>query len=592
MQYTEKLGLKLPESTDNYNIDDFNYNTLKLDNMDSAGLIRKYITPSVEQEELTPLVKYATIDKLKIRDTSSYVEGQRIPFLEFEQSLPDTRTVKLKLSNEAGVDMYFKSGAYASYCTCIAHRGGNYYTAEDFEILINNKSYTNTNYIDFESYNTSTKPNHKPYYLWDLGEPSTCKINYRYETSYSTPMTFYGSNNGTSWTTLAIASSGANTYSVSTPYRYIKAVIEGAGKVKNIYYMYLSDVQYNEKQFKNKFTIPNDLTDITDNERVLVETLKQGGSLNFNTAWEYNNDGMHATDSNGVEISSDNYDSTKPISNLFDGNSSTYCSLAQDDGLNHNFLIDLKEKCEIQSIVTSITYSTSYHNVVAEYSDDNENWNTLITFNGAEAGDTTHSFNNIEARYIRFKTTFISSGNQVWLGTLNVNYVVTSGMSTDGVISNTLNGIDIDTILRPSSHYELIYKEDLNKLITKNNSKIIFDTTISENVSQISTGISFKVGRTYIIEIDGGASNNVSADVKSNNSILSSVQMYSGLNNTIGCYIKPINIDKCFDINGTGTNGSALMAIRKINGLNDIIIDISSYYFLSGTRFIIYESEA
>lgn len=94
----------------------------------------------------------------------------------------------------------------------------------------------------------------------------------------------------------------------------------------------------------------------------------------------------------------------------------------------------------------------------------------------------------------------------------NQRLLIETPLNTDiiDIESNILNGIDIQTILRPNSKYELIYKGSLNKFVIGNlsDNKPLFDVVLNQEVNQVElSGLSSKleVGKLYNLQIQGYA---------------------------------------------------------------------------------------
>lgn len=93
MQYTEKLGLKLPEGTDNYDIADMNFNSNKLDflgTVKSADKIDRYIIPEFEQEGETGTVTKTRLTYAANRSITTYSSGNELNYIDVGYPLLDT----------------------------------------------------------------------------------------------------------------------------------------------------------------------------------------------------------------------------------------------------------------------------------------------------------------------------------------------------------------------------------------------------------------------------------------------------------------------------------------------------------------------
>lgn len=100
---------------------------------------------------------------------------------------------------------------------------------------------------------------------------------------------------------------------------------------------------------------------------------------------------------------------------------------------------------------------------------------------------------------IVFSNSFTLDNNTTFANNQRVLVETPSTTDLTGVTSNILNGIDIPTLLQPSTKYELIYKEDSNKF-ELGGLKTLFDITLTEAVNQVDlTGISnmLELGKLY-----------------------------------------------------------------------------------------------
>lgn len=137
-----------------------------------------------------------------------------------------------------------------------------------------NQVLDNTNYVDKNIIYFYSMAKHNINFVWDLKQ--ACKPNFHYGWNYDSSlgtyprMNFYGSNNGSSWTTIGTMSysdEDINTITPTTAYRYYKAQLYMNPKVEGSSYsqasirnMYFTNVADTIESYKNKFTSENDFT--------------------------------------------------------------------------------------------------------------------------------------------------------------------------------------------------------------------------------------------------------------------------------------------------------------------------------------------
>lgn len=146
------------------------------------------------------------------------------------------------------------------------------------------------------SYGTTTEV----YFWWDMYKSCTPTFNYCINSSYCdlTP-TLYGSNDNSSWTPLATLTQGSAlvTYSITTPFRYYKVVLN---MVRNdsytsyytncrIYNMYFTDVPDINRIWKNHFTVNNDFAKVQC-KNVIVPSYDNAKYITENTVNNINCD--------------------------------------------------------------------------------------------------------------------------------------------------------------------------------------------------------------------------------------------------------------------------------------------------------------
>lgn len=152
------------------------------------------------------------------------------------------------------------------------------------------------------------------------------------------------------------------------------------------------------------------------------------------------------------------------------------------------------------------------------------------------------------------------------------------------VETNTINGIDIPTLLQPSTNYELIYDEERNIF---RESKTIVDITLSESVNQIDLiGISdkLKIGKVYSLQILGFSSTNSTFAFGSTNfGYIWTMKPYSS-----EFIVWENGGNKYLGSLGLSSATAVTYYIPQINNYEYIKMN-STYTFNAGTRIIIKE---
>ncbi len=271
--------------------------------------------------------------------------------------------------------------------------------------------------------------------------------------------------------------------------------------------------------------------------------------------WTNNN--LESTYSNMKVIVDSVYNSTKYASGIFYPNNDSPMWYSSTNGTNHSILIDLGKPVQISSIKHRIAGQSSIAvNGICKISLDNTDYSVLYTFT-QESTITTHNFSTTNVRYIKYELTG-TNGKYLYACGFDIpdnEYISTVGFSNSvtldnngntftnnqrvlvetpntlnliGVLSNTLNGIDISTILQPSTKYELIYNEDEDKF-ELGGAKTLFDITLTESVSEIDlTGITelLDTNKCYLLNIGG------TSPTSTNIYIGNSETIYASLNTT------------------------------------------------------------
>lgn len=251
---------------------------------------------------------------------------------------------------------------------------------------------------------------------------------------------------------------------------------------------------------------------------------------------------------------------------------------------------DNTSRIQVFASNNGITYTQISSFSSIESSIDFSGYRYLQIKNTTSSGDTIrYLYMDIEDTKIDYQNQFTLDNNVGFTNNQRVLVETPNGMSLDDVTSNTLNDVEIDTLLQPSTKYELIYKEDTDKFeLGKLSDKILYDITLNEAVNQVDlTGISdiLKDGKVYSLIIIGKLNTENDIDFGSNN--VGDLRT-SDSSNLI--FFTPYTYNNRRKIKGIGCYSSGVIQIDSyIESYEYIKCSTSSVTFNVGTRIIIKE---
>ena len=166
-------------------------------------------------------------------------------------------------------------------------------------------------------------------------------------------------------------------------------------------------------------------------------------------------------------------------------------------------------------------------------------------------------------------------------------------MSIDNVISNTLNGIEIPTLLQPSTKYELVYDEYTNKF-ELGGTKVLYDITLTEAVNQVDlTGIASKLEeeKLYTLIFIGNASSETT--IYFGDTVVTMLGEYGEYGFSLFRFYNFVGtIAKKISVLGSGTSSNSLQSnLITTEGVSyeNIRTNNNNHLFNVGTRIIIKE---
>lgn len=223
-----------------------------------------------------------------------------------------------------------------------------------------------------------------------------------------------------------------------------------------------------------------------------------------------------------------------------------------------------------------------------------ENINFYKYYRIRNASNIITRIRNVEfTNYSFFTTAFgniftIDNNGQTFTNNQRVLVETPNIIDLDGVATNIINNVPCDTLLQPSTKYELIYKADENKFIFGNltDKQPLFDITLTEAVNQVDlTGITnmLKIGKLYELIIIGIVTTSGNAQMGSDNF----AYLYQNANNP--CALTMFTFDGTYIVGfRTYTDSSGGRVKSQI--LNNENIRLSgTNTFKIGTRIIIKE---
>lgn len=322
------------------------------------------------------------------------------------------------------------------------------------------------------------------------------------------------SNDGITYSNAqALANGGENTFNHSCKsFKIYLSGLSGSLTISNI----RVGVEYEVATYQNQFTLDNNGT-FTNNQRVLMETPQNAGyeSQTFtksNVIAQSVNTTMTSTANvdigNIINVSYNSIGTITPSLNITT-NANNFTSGTSGETINNtkydcynsghkynkedllatlskqistsspylalrfypNNYVDLtfdlgnKMTCTFNFLCKNVTNN----NMTLLVSNDNINWETIKTI--LEGEQVSQQIDNY--RYIKVH---MVAGNDYEFGGGYIYYCYFSSLESieylpipllDGVTSNTLNGVDIDTLLQPSTYYEMLYKENDNQFIAE-----------------------------------------------------------------------------------------------------------------------------
>ena len=230
-------------------------------------------------------------------------------------------------------------------------------------------------------------------------------------------------------------------------------------------------------KYENKFTLDN------NGYATLNPYYQKKEHLNRN--WIISQDGLSMINDDGIEISVPSvYSSSYQINNIADGDINTgYLSQTVSAGTTQNIIIDFKQNYKLKSISTFYQRDNTDLITKFQYSLDNQNWFDLFELN-RESQLTKHITNYELFRYIRINVYFLNqenvSINEIDFEYENEKYLdvpfinnqrllieTSSKVDTYLTDTNTLNNVEIDTMLTPLKYYELLYNQQSGKFIAE-----------------------------------------------------------------------------------------------------------------------------
>lgn len=170
----------------------------------------------------------------------------------------------------------------------------------------------------------------------------------------------------------------------------------------------------------------------------------------------------------------------------FDGNNDTAWVGAQNM-LEHWLSLELPEAITAKKISLKVQVETPSNTptIIIEGSNNNATWNALLTIRETQTAAKEYALTTTGAyKYYRVRITYTAANSphiytfgitQYVVNQYSNSYIIESGVpvewtngqritvqtptnaNTFSVISNTLNGVNINTILQPNRRYELIY---------------------------------------------------------------------------------------------------------------------------------------
>lgn len=197
-----------------------------------------------------------------------------------------------------------------------------------------------------------------------------------------------------------------------------------------------------------------------------------------------NESATYAKNGNYIATASGSEDNSISPSFAFYGTASTAGGWrAADNSATPWIAIDLGEPVRVTRVKTYFTATYDSVTCTLQGSNDNSTWTDLSTKTGRQTAATSWSFSNSVAyRYYRlqfgngadvgvnlweitsytvstYRNEFaISAGwPKVWTNGQIALVEIPASVNTLGVVTNTINGVTIDTLLQPSRRYELRY---------------------------------------------------------------------------------------------------------------------------------------
>lgn len=404
--------------------------------------------------------------------------------------------------------------------------------------------------------------------------------------------TIQGSNDNSNWNNVSVSN-----YKVNRTYNYYRYPS-----------FYLRITKFEYAPYSNKFTLDNNGNTFVNNQRVLVETPQEIIEYEEKTC-TFSDMVSNVVATNVQPLTTSlvgNFNSSGAVVNVSVQNEKANFAVKVNNNSSKLFasgsqglfidggvlLCDLifDTPIKIKTFKTQCaTYDRFNGGNLYFYKDNVQVETKAVT----TTSSTTYNFDDyVEVDKIRIGISDKEQYNYSYVG-INIflyDYKVYIAKSNyDGITSNTLNGIDIPTLLQPSTKYELIYNES-NDEFKLGGLQTLFDITLTEDVNQVEFSNlkeMLKIGKVYALIING------KTDLATNIAFTQSGRMFTY--STGDVIYSPVIFSK-FETTYTGIcgiclgNGNSYTNPETTNFSDNILrCDNSSRKFKAGTRIIIKE---
>lgn len=225
-------------------------------------------------------------------------------------------------------------------------------------------------------------------------------------------------------------------------------------------------------RFKNKFTTEVDLTAtnhlLCNTGNYSYEEEKTYYGMPAPNKWTVTGESGESAFFQNMSLNcTPAYHMNYSVNNIFsNSDSSKWMGVAYSTGAS-TVILDLGHEFNLGTIKQKAADAGTMASCITSYSTDGVNYTELYRVTKEETAQTVHTFGTVRARYIKWVCTSVNSHPQLSHVDLpEVSYDTKEYFTTENVVSNTINDIEVEKILMPNQIYDLYKDGDVLKTIS------------------------------------------------------------------------------------------------------------------------------